>query len=149
MVPSISETLEVYRCLFFTYLAALRCTNSIFCISFWVNGSHTVLAYSTRGLTKVKYALSFKDLAPILRFRLKNPIVLWCFQYANAILGHQLGSLRGIWLIGLWSVFGRVACSQHGQEFSSLRQLAPHKLVGGELHMPLVLPCSQIFKVFM
>ena len=35
-----------------------------------------MLAYSTRGLTRVKYALSLTDVAPMLRFRLKNAIVL-------------------------------------------------------------------------
>ena len=34
-----------------------------------------MLAYSTKGPTKVKYALSLIELAPMLRFRLKTPIV--------------------------------------------------------------------------
>ena len=39
-----------------------------------------MLAYSTRGLTRVRYALSFKDVAPIIRFRLKNLIVLFALS---------------------------------------------------------------------
>ena len=34
-----------------------------------------MLAYSTRGLTRVKYALSLMQLAPMFRFRLKKPIL--------------------------------------------------------------------------
>ena len=34
-----------------------------------------MLAYSARGLTRVKYALSLIEVAPIFRFRLKKPIV--------------------------------------------------------------------------
>ena len=72
---SISVTLEVFRCLFLTYLAALRCTISSFCTFAWVWGSHTVLAYSTKGHTMVKYALSLMEVPPLFRFRLRKPIV--------------------------------------------------------------------------
>ena len=44
-----------------------------------------MLAYSTSGLTRVKYALSFKDVAPILRFPLKNPIVLFALSQMLSI----------------------------------------------------------------
>ena len=37
-----------------------------------VCGSHTVLAYSTRGLTRVKYACCLMATAPILRFGKKE-----------------------------------------------------------------------------
>ena len=36
-----------------------------------------MLAYSTKGLTRVKYALSLMEFAPMCRFRLKKPIVLF------------------------------------------------------------------------
>ena len=39
-----------------------------------------MLAYSTRGLTRVKYALSLTYVAPMLRFRLKNAIVLFALS---------------------------------------------------------------------
>ena len=51
---SMSLTLEVFLCLFITYLAARRWTISSFCMLACVYGSHTVLAYSIKGLTRVK-----------------------------------------------------------------------------------------------
>ena len=45
-------------------------------MSFLRCGSQTVHAYSTWGLTREKYALSFTDLSCILRFLLRTPRVL-------------------------------------------------------------------------
>ena len=58
-----------------TYLAARRWTISSSCMLTWVYGSHMVLTYSNRGRTRVKYAGCFTDMAPMLRFRLRNPMV--------------------------------------------------------------------------
>ena len=52
---SMSLTLDLFQCLLVTYCAARRCTISSFWMFLWVCGSHTVLAYYTRGLTRVKY----------------------------------------------------------------------------------------------
>ena len=51
-----------------------------------------MLAYSTRVLTRVKYALSFKDVAPILRFRLRNPIVLFALSQMLLICWYHFRS---------------------------------------------------------
>ena len=59
-----SETLEVFLCQFFTYLAARRCTISSFWMFDWVCGSQTVLAYATNGFTRVKYAFSLMAVVP-------------------------------------------------------------------------------------
>lgn len=52
-------TLDLFLWLFATYLAALLCTASTLFISACVYGSQTVLAYSTSGRARVKYACSF------------------------------------------------------------------------------------------
>ena len=44
----------IIRFLCSAYLAVLRCTISSFCTFDWALGAYTVLAYSTRGFTKVK-----------------------------------------------------------------------------------------------
>ena len=70
-----------------------------------------MLAYSTRGLTKVKYALSFRDVAPILRFRLKNLIVLFAFSQMLSICWSHFRSLvrvsprylADLTLVSVWS----------------------------------------------
>ena len=70
-----------------------------------------MLAYSTRGLTKVKYALSFKDVASILRFRLKNLIVLFAFSQMLLICWSHFRSLvrvsprylADLTLVSVWS----------------------------------------------
>ena len=43
---------------------------------FWVYGSHTDEAYSSMGLTKVLYTLSFMALELIFRLRSRKPSVL-------------------------------------------------------------------------
>ena len=65
---SIVLTLDVFLCLFVSYLAARRCTISSLQILTWVCRSQTVLAYSISGLTSVKYACCLMAIAPMLRF---------------------------------------------------------------------------------
>ena len=72
---SISLTLEVFICLLVTYLGARRWTISNFCILVCVYGSQTMLAYSTRDRTRVKYACCLIESAPVFRFLLRKPIV--------------------------------------------------------------------------
>jgi hypothetical protein len=56
-----------------TNLAALRCTLSSFLMSVWWWGSHTGLAYSTSGQTRVLYACSLIDIDEIFRFLHRKP----------------------------------------------------------------------------
>jgi hypothetical protein len=65
-----------------TNLAALRCTLSSFLMSVWW-GSHTGLAYSTSGRTRVLYACSLIDIDEIFRFLCRKPRVL----FASFVMG--------------------------------------------------------------
>ncbi len=56
---SILVGLDLFLCLFSTYLADLLCTFSSWCISFWVWRSHTIGAYSIRGQIRALYAIVF------------------------------------------------------------------------------------------
>jgi hypothetical protein len=47
---------------------------------FWLDGSQTVLAYSTIGLTIAVYAADFTGFVQSLRFRQINPSILFCHQ---------------------------------------------------------------------
>ena len=78
MVHSISATLEAFRCLFFTYLAALLCTISIFCISVWAYWSVTVLVHSTRGMTLSSLMMLHQYLGYVLKTTLSgSPLAKW------------------------------------------------------------------------
>ena len=78
---SMSLTLDLFRCLLVTWRAACRCTISSFLMFLWVCGSHTVLAYSTRCLTRVKYACCLMETGPILSFLRRKPRVLLAFAH--------------------------------------------------------------------
>ena len=49
-----------------TYHAAHYCTISSFWMFLWACRSHTILAYSKRGLNRVKYACCLLAIGPIL-----------------------------------------------------------------------------------
>ena len=70
-------TLDLFLGLFATYLAALLCTASTLFISACVYGSQTVLAYSTSGRARVKYACSFILIDGIFRFLRRKQRVLF------------------------------------------------------------------------
>ena len=84
-------TLDLFLWLFATYLAALLCTASTLFISACVYGSQTVLAYSTSGRARVKYACSFILIDGIFRFLRRKPRVLFallviqfmCWSHCN------------------------------------------------------------------
>ena len=80
---SMSLTLDLFRCLLVTKRAACRCTISSFWICLWVCGYHTVLSYSTRGLTRVKYACCLMETEPTLRFLRRKPRVLLAFAHVS------------------------------------------------------------------
>jgi hypothetical protein len=77
--PIISVTDEVLWYRFFTYLAALRWTISIWCLLFCWYGSQVVQAYSRVGLTSDCYAFSFRFELLMLRFLFKKLKVLFAF----------------------------------------------------------------------
>ena len=78
---SMLVTLDLLRCLCRTYLAARRWTISSLSIFLSVYGSHTVLAYSTIGRTRLRYAFCLSDTAPIFRFLLRKPVVWFAFTH--------------------------------------------------------------------
>jgi hypothetical protein len=75
--PMMLLTLDLFLWLFATYLAALLCTASTLFISACVYGSQTVLAYSTSGRARVKYACSFILIDGIFRFLRRKPRILF------------------------------------------------------------------------
>jgi hypothetical protein len=77
---SMSLTLDVFRCLLVTYLAALRWTISILLMSDLRWGSHTEQAYSSDGLTNYLYTCSLTEVEPMFRLRRKKPRVLLALQ---------------------------------------------------------------------
>jgi hypothetical protein len=84
-------TLDLFLWLVATYLAALLCTASTLFISVCVYGSQTVLAYSTSGRARVKYACSFILIDGIFRFLRRKPrvsfallvIEFMCWSHCN------------------------------------------------------------------
>jgi hypothetical protein len=70
-------TLDLSCWLLKTNLATLRCTLSSFLMSVWWWRSHTGLAYSTSGRTRVLYACSLIDIDEIFRFLRRKPRVLF------------------------------------------------------------------------
>ena len=70
-----------------------------------------MLAYSTRGLTRLKCALSLTDVAPMLRLRLKNAIVLFALSqmlficWSDFILSVRVTPryLADLTLVRIWS----------------------------------------------
>ena len=52
------------------------------------------LGYSTRYLTNVKYALSFSDVAPMLRLRLRNLIVWFALSEMLKCRSHFKSSVK-------------------------------------------------------
>ena len=71
------------------------------------NPSHTELAYSARGLTMVKYALSLTDVAPMHRFVLK--MQLFCLPKYMLVPFHIVGQgyskiyVADLTLVRIWS----------------------------------------------
>ena len=73
---SMRFTLEVLWYRFSTNRAARLWTASNLLMLFWVYGSHTDEAYSSMGVTKALYALSFMALELIFRLRRRKPSFL-------------------------------------------------------------------------
>ena len=71
---SMRITLEVLLYRFSTNWAARLWTASNLSMLFWVYRSHTDEAYSSMGLTKASYALSFMALELIFRLRRKKQV---------------------------------------------------------------------------
>ena len=73
---SMSPTLDVFRWLLVTYLAALRWTISILLTSDLRWKSHTEQAHSSDGLTNDLYACSLTEVEPMFRLWRRKPRVL-------------------------------------------------------------------------
>ena len=54
-----------------------------FRLGIWV--PYRVMAYSTSGRTRVKYAFSMMAVAPMFRFRRRKPIVLFALSHLLAV----------------------------------------------------------------
>ena len=99
--------------------------------------SQTVLAYSTSGLTSVKYVLSLIAVAPMFWFRLRKPMVLFATNmyvchiwivhvYVHPISDCPLWLCLSIWLISLCQ--GYVCVDSQLWSASYLKQWGLHTL---------------------
>jgi hypothetical protein len=144
-------TLDLLCWLLKTNLTALRCTHSSFLMSVWWWGSHTGLAYSTSGRTRVLYACSLIDIDEIFRFLRMKPRVLFALFVMESMcwLQFTLSPWTGLELANLVVIGTNCTCSckSNYHTITTAPRLEQHLFLIKSLITILVVSCMSIITI--